>query len=135
MSSDTKEHAMVHTEPGLPPVVPPMPKSVSNSPPNLEARSEIPNEVREFCTRKQINDELEQTIALARRHFALAGNLRFQVVDDLDCGEHYVGIHIQAEGQPEDVFQQSEAFLDSFLDQVETAKQKHISLIYHPTSH
>jgi hypothetical protein len=96
--------------------------------------TEIPNEVREFCAQKQIHDELEQTIVLAKRHFAMAGEPRFQVVDDPECGEHYVGIHIQADGQPEDVFQQSEAFLDSFLDRIETAKQKHISLIYHPMS-
>jgi hypothetical protein len=96
--------------------------------------TEIPSEVREFCARKPINLELEQTIVLANRHFAMIGKPRFQVVDDPECGEHYVGIHIQAEGQPEDVFRKSESFFDSFLDRIEPEKQKHISLIYHPTS-
>ena len=93
--------------------------------------TEIPSEVREFCARKQIHDELKQTVVLAKRHFAMAGEPRYQVVNDPECGEHYVSIHIQAEGQPEEVFQQSEAFLDMFLASIDRSKQNYINLVYH----
>jgi hypothetical protein len=93
----------------------------------------LTGEVREFCARKQIEDEVHATIRLARDHFAIVGEPVFRVVNDPDCGEHYVGIHVRAEGRPEDVFRQSEAFLDSFVHSIDPHKQGFINLIYHST--
>jgi hypothetical protein len=90
-------------------------------------------EVREFCAQEQIENEVHATIHLAREHFAIVGEPVFQVVIDPDCGEHYVGIHVRAEGQTEHVFRQSEAFLDSFLESIDQHKQRYINLIYLPT--
>ncbi len=96
--------------------------------------SHLASEVRDFLVHKQIEDEVRTTLSLAEKHFTIVGEPVLDVVNDADCGEHYVGIHVRAEGRPEDVFRQSEAFLDSFLDGIESAKQKYINLVYHPTS-
>jgi hypothetical protein len=93
----------------------------------------LADDVREFCARKQIEDEVHATIRLARVHFAIVGEPVFRVVNDPDCGEYYVGIHVRAEGRPEHVFRQSEAFLDSFLESIDPHKQRFINLIYHST--
>jgi len=94
----------------------------------------LASEVREFLVQKRIEDEVRTTLSLATKHFTIVGEPVFDVVSDPDCGEDYVGIHVRAEGRPEDVFRQSEAFLDAFLGCVEPAKQKYINLVYHPTS-
>jgi hypothetical protein len=91
-------------------------------------------EVHEFFVQYQIEDEVRTTIALAREHFTVVGEPGFQVVNDPECGEHSVAIHVRAEGRAEEVFRQSGAFLDSFLNRVEPSKQKYINLVYHPTS-
>lgn len=93
----------------------------------------IPPGVREFCTLKHIEDEVRVTISLARDHFTIVGEPDLQVVDDPEYGEPYVGIHVQAAGQPEEVFRQSEAFLDSFLESIDPQKRTFINLIYHST--
>jgi hypothetical protein len=95
--------------------------------------SHLAREVREFLIQKQIEDEVRTTLSLASRHFTIVGEPAFDIVNDPDCGEHYVGIHVRAEGRPEQVFRQSQAFLDSFLDRIEPTKQKYINLVYHPT--
>ena len=100
----------------------------------LRHHSHRAREAREFLAQKQIEDEVATTLALAKQHFTIVGEPVFDVVRDPDCGEHYVGIHVRAEGRPEQVFRQSEAFLDAFLDGIEPAKQKYINLVYHPTS-
>ena len=92
---------------------------------------EMPNEVRDFCAAKQINDSVKTAIFLARQHFATIGEPVFEVVNDPEYGEHYVGIHIQVEGGPEEVFQQSKAYLDSFLAAIEPQKRIFVNLIYH----
>jgi hypothetical protein len=91
---------------------------------------DIPPDVREFCALKQVEDEVRTTISLARDHFAMVGEPEFEVVDDPECGEHYVAIHVRVAGEPEEVFRQSEAFLDSFLASVDTKKRRYINLIY-----
>ncbi len=96
--------------------------------------SHLAREVREFLVQKQIVDDVRMTLSLAGRYFRIVGEPVFDIVNDPDCGEHYVGIHVRAEGRPEQVFRQSQAFLDSFLDRIEPAKQKYINLVYHPTS-
>ncbi len=93
----------------------------------------IPPGVREFCALKQIEDEVRVTISLARDHFRIVGEPDIQLVNDPECGEHYIGIHVQASGQPEEVFGQSEAFLDAFLKSIDFEKRVHINLIYHST--
>jgi len=92
---------------------------------------EMPNEVRDFCAQKQINDAVKTAIFLARKHFATIGEPTFEVVNDPECGEHYVGIHVQAEGRPEEVFQQSKAFLASFRSSIDSRKRSFVNLIYH----
>jgi hypothetical protein len=94
----------------------------------------LAREVREFLVQKQIEDEVRKTISLAKEHFTIVGEPLFDIVSDPECGEHSVGIHVRAEGRPEQVFQQSEAFLDSFVHGIEPAKQRYINLVYHPTS-
>jgi hypothetical protein len=96
--------------------------------------SHLAREVHEFLVQRQIEDEVRMTLSLARRHFMIVGEPAFDIVNDPDCGEHYIGIHVRAEGRPEQVFRQNQAFLDSFLDRIEPAKQKYINLVYHPTS-
>ena len=93
--------------------------------------TELPAAVREFCAQRQIEEEVAETLVLARSHFAIVGKPEFQVVDDPESGEHYLSIHFQAFGQPEEVFQQSDAFLDSFRASIERIKQNYINLVYH----
>jgi hypothetical protein len=92
---------------------------------------EMPAEVRDFCVEKQIDDAVKTAIFLAREHFATIGEPVFEVVNDPEYGEHYIGIHIQVEGQPEEVFQQSKAYLDSFLASVDPQKRSFVNVIYH----
>ncbi len=91
----------------------------------------MPNEVRDFCAEKQINDSVKTVIFLARQHFVTIGEPVFEVVNDPEYGEHYVGIHVQVEGGSEEVFQQSKAYLDSFLAAIEPQKRIFVNLIYH----
>ena len=100
----------------------------------LRHQSHLAREVREFLVQKQIEDEVQEAISLAKEHFTIVGEPHFEIVSDPNCGEHYVGIHVRAEGRPEQVFRQSGAFLDSFVDRIEPEKQKSINLVYHPTS-
>jgi hypothetical protein len=96
--------------------------------------SEMPNEVRDFCAEKQINDAVETAIFLAREHFAMIGEPVFELVDDPDYGEHYVGIHVQVVGRPEEVFEKSRAYLDSFRASIDPQKRGFVNLIYHSAS-
>jgi hypothetical protein len=95
--------------------------------------TELPAEVREFCVEKQITDELGRTIVLAQKHFAMAGEPSFEVIHDPECGEHYLCIDIWALGEPEDVFQQGQAFLDSFIASIDRQKRNHLNVVYHST--
>jgi hypothetical protein len=106
----------------------------SSSRPADERLRHHAREVREFLVQKQIEDDVRKTISLAKEHFTIVGEPLFDIVRDPECGEHYIAIHVRAEGRPEQVFRQSEAFLDSFVDAIEPAKQKSINLVYHPTS-
>src|SRR5262245_61726809 len=63
---------------------------VSDSPTEAVDRPEIPSEVRVFCSRNGIEREIEETIDLARSHFALERKPSFEVVDDPEHGESYV---------------------------------------------
>ena len=94
-------------------------------------RPEIPIEVRGFCTQNGIDREVEEAIDLARQHFTLAREPRFEVVDDPEHGESYVGIHIWVCGQPDDVFRRRRAYSDSFADAVGREKRRLINIIYH----
>jgi hypothetical protein len=90
--------------------------------------------MREFLVQKQIEDEARKTLSLAKEHFTIVGEPLFDIVSDPESGEHSVGIHVRAEGRPAQVFRQSKAFLDSFVDGIEPSKQESINLGYHPTS-
>jgi hypothetical protein len=91
----------------------------------------IPLEVREFCKEKQIEGDLAKTIDLAHQHFTIRGRPWFQVVHDPEAEEHYVSIHIGVAGAAERVFEQGEAFLDSFGVAVDRDKHSYITLVYH----
>ncbi len=104
---------------------------VSRSPTEEVDRPQVPIEVRVFCSRNGIEREIEETIDLARRHFAVVDRPSFEVVEDPEHGESYVGVHIRARGRPEDVFRQGRAFWDSFRDSVGPEKRRWINLIYH----
>jgi hypothetical protein len=104
---------------------------LSRSPTEEVDRPEIPIEVRAFCSRNGIDREIEETIELARRHFALVDEPSFEIVDDPEHGESYVGVQIRARGQPEDLFRQGRAFWDSFRDSVSPEKRRWINLISH----
>jgi hypothetical protein len=94
-------------------------------------RPEIPIEVCLFCSENGIEREIEETIDLARRHFTLIGEPSFEVVDDPEHGESYVGVHIRAQGGPEDIFRRRRVFSDAFRDSVGREKRRLINLIYH----
>jgi hypothetical protein len=94
-------------------------------------RPEIPIEARVFCSRNGIEREIEETIDLARKHFALVGEPSFEVVDDPEHGESYVGLHIWARGVPEDVFRRRRVFSDAFRDSIGREKRRLINVIYH----
>ncbi len=93
--------------------------------------SNLVGEVREYCAQKQIENDVEKTIALAGKYFTISGQPWFRVVHDPESGEHYVGIHVRVAGTPDEVFAQGEAFLDAFHTTVAQEKQKYLSLIYH----
>ena len=94
---------------------------------------EMPKDVRDFCALKHIDDAIKTTISLARKHFAIIGEPTFEVVDDPEYGEYYLGIHIDSEGRTEEVFQQNKAFLASFLASIDSQKRSFVNLIYHST--
>jgi hypothetical protein len=104
---------------------------VSRSPAEAVDRPDIPIEVRALCTRNGIEREIEGAIDLARRHFALAGNPSFEVVDDSEYGECYVGLQIWALGGAEEVFRRRRAFSDAFRDSVGREPRRLINVIYH----
>jgi hypothetical protein len=99
----------------------------------ISQSAHLPQEVREFLLQKQIDDEVRGTLVLARQHFTIVSEPTFRVVDDPECDEHYVAIDVRADGNTEDVFRQSDAFLDSFVRLIDPSKQRYINLIYHPT--
>lgn len=83
--------------------------------------------------RNRIEHEVRQTLTLARRHFSLVGQPSFKIVDDPECHENYLAIHVDVSGEPELVFQRSEDFLDEFVTAIDKSKQRLISLVYHAT--
>jgi hypothetical protein len=116
----------------------PSPQSPSTASPELPPAgalniSNLTGEVREFCAQKQIENEVETTIALARTFFTISGQPWFRIIHDSESGEHYAGIHVRVAGTPDEVYAQGEAFLDAFLTTVDPEKQKDLSLIYHST--
>jgi hypothetical protein len=117
--------------PTQPSAQPPTTASPELSPAEAPTSADLPQEVREFCDQKQIENEVEKTIALAGEHFTILGRPWFRVVQDDEADEHYAGIHVHVTGTPDEVFAQGEAFLDAFLRNIDQDKQKYISLIYH----
>jgi hypothetical protein len=91
----------------------------------------LPAELLGFCSENQVTLAFEQTVALARRHFSTVGDPWCELVQDDDCEEYYMAIHVNVSGGPEAVFGQSEAFLDAFVAAVDKRKQRLISLVYH----
>lgn len=78
-------------------------------------------------------DEVVKTLALAGQYFALTGDPWYQIVEDPECQEFYLAIHVNVSGEPEEVFGQSDSFLDAFVAGVDPGKRRRISLVYHST--
>ncbi len=93
-----------------------------------------PHDVAEFCGRLLIQDDVVKTLTLARQHFAVLGEPRYEIIEDPESQECYLAIHVNAAGSPEEVFEQSESFLDAFVANVAPGRQHHISLVYHSVS-
>ncbi len=91
----------------------------------------MPDDVSDFCAQNEISDAIQTAILLARKHFAAMDVRSFEVVDDPEYGEQYVGIHVDVEGRPEAIFQQSKAYLESFLSSVDSRKRGLVNLVYH----
>ncbi len=105
------------------------PSGSCSSPATVEAK--IPSPCREFCARNDIDREVMQTVDLARKHFAFHGQPSFQIVDDPECEENYLAIHVDVSGDTDSVFEQSEKFLGAFVTSIDSTKQRFISLVYH----
>jgi len=84
-----------------------------------------------FCVETQIKDDVETTLALASQHFSVVGDARYEIIEDPECHEHYLAIHVRVSGAPEEAFAQSELFLDAFVASVDPSRQRRISLVYH----
>ncbi len=85
----------------------------------------------DFCAGTHIKEDVETTLALARQCFAVVGNARYEIIEDPECQEHYLAIHVNVSDAPEEAFAQSESFLDAFVASVDPSRQRRISLVYH----
>jgi hypothetical protein len=92
------------------------------------------NDVNEFCEKLAIKDDVAKTLSLARRHFSVLGDPWYEIIEDSESQECYLAIHVNADGSTDEVFEQSESFLDAFVTNINSGNQRHISLIYHATS-
>ncbi len=90
-------------------------------------------EITEFLRKHSIKDDVVKTLALAREHFSVLGDPRYEIIEDLESQECYLAIHVDTAGGPEEVFKQSESFLDAFVTNIYSGNQRHISLVYHST--
>jgi len=93
----------------------------------------IPADVQAFCSRRQLGCDLARTLELASSYFPIAGEPTFAVVEDAECDESYIAIHVHVTGTVEEVFQRSEAFLDEFVNSIDRSKQRFINVVYHAT--
>ncbi len=95
---------------------------------------DAPHDVAEFCGRLLIRDDVVKTVTLARHHFAVLGEPRYEIIENPGSQECYLAIHVNAAGSPEEVFEQSKSLLDAFVANVAPGRQHHISLVYHSVS-
>lgn len=91
----------------------------------------LPPEVRAFCDEKHLEKELRTALSLARGHFEMSKEPSFEVVFDPEHGEHYLGVHIWANGEPDDVFQRGRTFSRAFRTTINRHKANFINVIYH----
>lgn len=56
-------------------------------------------EVRAFCARKGIVDELKRLMKLTRERFQVVGNLTFELSADEETGEERVVLNVVAQGE------------------------------------
>jgi hypothetical protein len=74
------------------------------------------------CARNGIEREVTMTVDLATHHFTPRGQPAFEIIDDPECHENYLAIHVDVSGDPESVFQQSESFIDEFVTSIDGSK-------------
>ena len=79
--------------------------NLPRSPNDLESPVEVASSAQ-----KQIEREVGEVIALARAHFSMIGEPDFELVQDSDHDEHYLGIHVYVSGEPEIVVRQGRSF-------------------------
>jgi len=91
----------------------------------------IPGEARAFCSRRQLDYDLRRTLGLADKNFSIIGQPTFRIIEDAECDENYIAIHVNVKGTVEEVFQQSETFLDEFVTSIDGSKRRFINLVYH----
>jgi hypothetical protein len=95
---------------------------------------QAPADVTAVCGRLVIKDDVARTLAMAREHFSVLGDPRFEIVEDPESQECYLAIHVNATGGSEEVFEQSESFLDVFVANIAPGSAHHISLVSHSTA-
>jgi hypothetical protein len=93
---------------------------------------EFPIEVRQFCIRNQIEEEVDEVLRLVRHHFVMTYEPWLGVASDPEYDEQSLGIHIRVSGEIDEVVARWEAFLDAFVGSIDPNKQRHINVIYHP---
>ncbi len=94
---------------------------------------QAPDEVAASGGRLLIKDDVVRTLAMACEHLSVVGDPRFEVVEDPESQERCLAVHVNADGSPKEVFEQSEAFLDAFVANLAPSRQHLISLVYHST--
>jgi hypothetical protein len=99
-------------------------------PPN---KMSAPDDINEFCAKMLIKDDVAKTLMLARQNFAVLGDPTYEIVEDSECQELYLAIHVNVAGEPDRAFEQSNSFLDSFVTAIDPGKQRRINLVYRST--
>jgi hypothetical protein len=92
------------------------------------------DDIKEFCEKLVLKDDVAKTLSLARQHFSVLGDPWYEIIKDSESQECYLAIHINADGSPDEIFEQSESFLDAFVTNFNSDHQRHISLVHHSTS-
>jgi hypothetical protein len=104
------------------------------SEPRQSSELKATGDIKEFCEKLAIKDDVAKTLSLARQYFTVLGDPRYEIVEDFECQELYLAIHVSVSGGPEEAVGESDRFLDAFVMAIEPGKQRRISLVYHSAS-
>ena len=64
----------------------------------------------------------------------MLGDPWYEIIEDSESQVCYLAIHVNADGSPDEVFEQSESFQGAFATNINSGSQRHISLVYHSAS-